>query len=177
MLFRSIEMEENKCEGYVQVNPREFLAAIQRLLSMKNIFNEEISLSHSSTPYQFVLETFSLLNVNPSYAPFDPTLFPETNNQVDLNERERINLSIIKALGNALEDEVVAVRETVASSLGTISLPEEIDALEPLLRNIKDPDSNVRAMRAWAIGRLGPHAGVKVLLRCNIGNKTINRTI
>ena len=33
-----IETEENKCEGYIQVHPREFLAAIHTLLSMYNIF-------------------------------------------------------------------------------------------------------------------------------------------
>lgn len=170
------EIEENKCEGYVQVNPRDFLAALQRLLNTKNLANEEIALSHPLVAYQFVLETFNLQNVNPSYVPFDPSLLPVNKQQLNRTDQERISLAVIKALGNALEDEVVAVRETVASSLGnyfkciigTISLPEEIDALDTLLTNIKDPDSNVRAMRAWAIGRLGPHAGTKVLLLLNI---------
>ena len=114
------ELEENKCEGYVQVNPRDFLAAIQRLLNVKNICNEEVNLAHTSSPHQFVLETFSLANVNPSYVLFDPSLFPESNQQNDPNERERVSLAVIRGLSNALEDEVVAVRETVASSLGNL---------------------------------------------------------
>ncbi len=47
--------------------------------------------------------------------------------------------------------------------VGTISLPETIDALDALLVATKDPDSNVRAMCAWAIGRLGPNAGTKAV--------------
>jgi hypothetical protein len=179
------EIEENKCEGYVQVNPRDFLAALQRLLSTKNLANEDIILSHPLLPYKFVLETFSLHNVNPSYSPFDPSLLPGSKQQLNRADQERISLAVVKALASALEDEVVAVRETVASSLGklplhhigTISLPEEIDALDALLANIKDPDSNVRAMRAWAIGRLGPHAGLKVNLILLLGNKTFARVI
>lgn len=112
------EMEENKCEGCVQVNPRDFLAGLQRLLNTKNLGNEDISLCHPLAPYQFVLETFSLFNVNPAYVPFDPSLLPGTSQQVNRAEQERISLAVIKALGSALEDEVVAVRETAASSLG-----------------------------------------------------------
>jgi len=115
------EIEENKCEGYVQVNPRDFLAALQRLLSTKNLSNEEIILSHPLSPYQFVLETFSLHNVNHSYVPFDPSLLPGSKQQLNRAEQERISLPVIKALASALEDEVVAVRETVASSLGKLS--------------------------------------------------------
>lgn len=114
--------EENVCEGFVQVNPRDFLAALQRTLSLKNVYAEEIKLSHPCSPYQFVLHSFNINNVNPNYLTFDPSLFPvrDTLNSKSNTERERIHISIIKALGGALSDEVIAVRETAASSLGIL---------------------------------------------------------
>ncbi len=119
--------EENKCEGFVQVNPRDFLAAIQRLLTVKSIPNEQIRISHPSAPYQFLLHSFTISNVNPAYLPFDPALYPENDSTfVNLQEKERIHLSVIKGLAGALEDEVVAVRETAASSLGMCFLGEKL---------------------------------------------------
>ena len=115
------ETEENKCEGFVQVNPRDFMASLQRLLLNSNLENENIKISHPSAPFPFLLNSFNISNVNPSYLPFDPTTYPECDLPIDMNERERISLSVIKALSAALEDEVVAVRETAASSLGKYS--------------------------------------------------------
>lgn len=111
--------DENKCEGFVQINPRDFLASIQRLMLGKNLYNGNIKLSHPSNPYQFLLNSFSINSVNPNYLPFDPAMYPEYDGvNLNLNEKERIQLNVIKGLAGALEDEIVAVRETAASSLG-----------------------------------------------------------
>ena len=115
--------EDNVCEGFVQVNPRDFMAAFQRFLSVKNIFTQDIKLSHPCAPYQFLLDSFDLRHILPDYLPFDPNLFPDLipadTPPGPANETERIHVSVIKALAGALGDEVVAVRETAASSLGT----------------------------------------------------------
>jgi len=113
--------DDNKCEGFAQVNPRDFLASLQRLLTMKNVYKEEIKLSHQSAPYQLLLNSFNIFNVNPGYLTFDPTMFPD--NVVPGNlaaEKERTHVSVIRALAGALQDEIVAVRETAGSSLGMI---------------------------------------------------------
>lgn len=157
------ELEENKCEGYVKVNPREFMIAVQRLVNVKGIYDEEVILSHTYCQYKSLLGSLNLSTVNNSCFPFDPSVCLQADEAVNINEREQISQLVIKALANSLNDEVAAVRETAASSLGTISLPEEFDALDSLIAGIKDPDPNVRAMKAWAIGRLGPTAGYKVI--------------
>ena len=111
--------DENKCEGFVQVNPRDFLASLQRLLSVKSVYNGEIKISHPSSPYHFTLNTFNISNVNPACLPFDPAIYPENSDAAaNTAEKERVNQTVIKGLATALEDEVVAVRETAASSLG-----------------------------------------------------------
>lgn len=109
--------EENVSEGFVQVNPRDFLSALQRSLSMKNVYAEEIKLSHSCAPYKFLLYSFNIRNVNPKLLSFDPARFPVLMPNPN-NQREKISVNIIKTLGMALSDEIVAVRETAASSLG-----------------------------------------------------------
>jgi HEAT repeat protein len=38
-----------------------------------------------------------------------------------------------------------------------------LGVLDNLIAGIKDTDANVRAMKAWAIGRLGPSAGCKAI--------------
>ncbi len=116
--------DENVCEGFVQVNPRDFMAAFQRFLSVKNVFTPDIKLSHACAPYKFLLETCDVRNIPAEYLPFDPTTFPRLRADEDnvQNETERIPVGIIKALAGALSDEVVAVRETAASSLGTENL-------------------------------------------------------
>jgi len=157
------ELEENKCEGYVQVNPREFMLAVQRLINVKGIYDEEVTLSHPSCPYRSLLGSLNLSNINSLSLPFDPNTYLQAEDNIDLDEREQISQLAIKALANALNDEVAAVRETAASSLGSIGLPEELGALDNLIIGIKDPDPNVRAMKAWAIGRLGPSAGHKAI--------------
>ena len=179
--------EDNVCEGFVQVNPRDFMAAFQRFLSVKNVFAQDIKLSHACAPYKFLLETCDVRNISAEYLPFDPATFPLPMPDEDIisTETERIPVSIIKALAGALRDEVVAVRETAASSLGTltlvdcvgaISLPEAIDAVDSLISAVKDPDSNVRAMCAWAVGRLGTNAGLKVALSTTcLGGQTDDR--
>lgn len=155
------ELEENKCEGHVQVNPREFMIAVQRLVAARGLYDEEVALSHPYSKHKSLLESVNFANINSWSLPFDPSVCSQAED--DINEREQISPMVIKALANALNDEAAAVRETAASSLGTISLPEEIDALDSLISGIKDPDPNVRAMKAWAIGRLGASAGPKAI--------------
>ncbi len=134
--------EENRCEGLVQVNPRDFLAAIQRLLSLRNVYDEEIKLSHPCAPYQFLLNSFNAYNVSPALLPFDASQFPDNNAAVSqAGEKERTNVAIIRALAGALQDEVVAVRETAASSLGKFML---------LRWRNRNEDKIARPQRVWS---------------------------
>ncbi len=118
----SASEEENKCEGLVQVNPRDFLAALQRLLTMRNLYSEDIQLSHPCSPYQFLLHSFNPYNVEQTMLAFEANQYPDNAMATGHSEeRERTSPAVIKALAGALQDEVIAVRETAASSLGIVS--------------------------------------------------------
>ena len=75
-----------------------------------------------------------------------------------------INPVIIRALAKALSDESVKVRETVASIIGRIGMPEAITALNPLAKILSssEEDPNVKSLAIWTIGRIGPEAFHKV---------------
>jgi hypothetical protein len=113
------ELEENRCEGYVQVNPREFMTAVQRLVNVKGIYDGEVILSHPYSPYTSLLGSLNLSSMNLLNSLFDPSVYVKEEDHINLDEREQISPIVIKALANALNnDEVPAVRETAASSLG-----------------------------------------------------------
>jgi len=53
------------------------------------------------------------------------------------------------------------------STLGLVGMPEAEDAIDNLIESLKDPESQVRAMAAWCLGRLAetnPNLIVKSLI-------------
>lgn len=100
------------------------------------------------------------------------------NNQENTNENTNTNSSqsnddqgkllvseeVIKALCICLKDYSTAVRDTAASSLGQLGLPEALLALNHLVDAINDEDVNVRSKVIWAIGRIAAGCDNSVII-------------
>ena len=80
----------------------------------------------------------------------------------------------IKALIRCLKDYNVKVRETAATSLGLIGLPEALHSLGNLIENINDEDVNVKSKIIWTIGRMTDGADKSIIpfiiesVKCNM---------
>ena len=190
----------NITDEYLEVNTRDFLAALQRMLSMnyehekpqivydkENNFNlidnvvlksqinttnknntnnnnnnnteeneeenEENTNSNNNNnnninPYQTEILT--------KHAPFFEIISSNTQNSTNLNENGNyfIEEEVTKSLTKCLKDYNPKVRESAATSLGLIGLPEALLSIDGLIENIEDEDVNVRSKIIWAIGRL-----------------------
>ncbi len=71
-------------------------------------------------------------------------------------DHEYISEDVIKSLGKCLSDYSVKVRDSAATSLGIIGLPEASIAIDDLIDNINDDDVNVKSKILWDIGRIAP---------------------
>ncbi|KAL4445474.1 hypothetical protein ABPG74_004548 [Tetrahymena malaccensis] len=141
-------------QDYIEINSRDFMAALQRLLAVKydKFQATQEGYQQQRHNYSAFLNDFTLVKL------IDPSVnSEETNPQISQN--------IIKALCSMLNDENAQVRETSVSTLGLIGLPEAQQAIEPLYESLKDPESQVRAMAAWCLGRLGEVNPPKVAKR------------
>jgi HEAT repeat protein len=118
-------------EAYLEVNSRDFLASLQRLVRQE----DEVDLK----------------GIFPNQAPLPP-------GDAIFDEFSGISTDAISALVFSLRDEFEGVRETSTYALGFIGLPEAADAVSALTRTLTDPAPQVRTMAAWALGRLGPSA-------------------
>ena len=102
-------------------------------------------------------------NINPyqtevltKHAPFFEIISSNTQNSSNLNENGNyfIEEEVTKALTKCLKDYSPKVRESAATSLGLIGLPEALLSIDGLIENIEDEDVNVRSKIIWAIGRV-----------------------
>lgn len=153
---------QNQQEEYLEVNTRDFLAALQRMLLVKydhssprlvhngnsnTIDNINFKLSKSDVVDKYA-QFFDLSNVNTQ----------ENNSQTDINLHETgkfyISEEIIIALMKCLKDYSPKVREAAATSLGIIGLPEALLSIDGLINSINDEDVNVKSKAIWAIGRI-----------------------
>jgi HEAT repeat protein len=82
--------------------------------------------------------------------------YMDSNTETTEDGRHFISYDIIKALCTCLKDYSTAVRDTAASSLGQIGLPEAANATYYLVEAFKDEDVNVKSKAIWALGRLAP---------------------
>ena len=74
---------------------------------------------------------------------------------IDL-EHEYISEDIIKSLGKCLSEYSDKVRDSAATSLGIIGLPESSIAIDDLIPHLKDKNVEVRSKIIWDIGRIAP---------------------
>ena len=151
-------------EQFLEVNTRDFLAAIQRMLGI-NYDHSNPRLVHNGKPN--TLDNVDVLNSKENIISKYKSFFELTqdnnnnNNEVssscEVNENNTYMCSdeCIKALVKSLQDYSPKVRETAATSLGVIGLPEALYAKDALVtRMLNESDINVKSKLIWAIGRI-----------------------
>ncbi len=171
-------------DEFLEVNTRDFLAALQRMLSMnyehsnpqlvhnrENNYNTLDNLNIHSTqnnenneneeeeqPNE--LKEYETLNKYISFFEIPQNENPNTTNNelLDENGNYLVTEDVIKALSHCLKDYSSKVRESAATSLGLIGLPESLLSIDGLIDNINDEDVNVRSKIIYAIGRIAPGA-------------------
>ena len=190
----------NITDEYLEVNTRDFLAALQRMLSM-NYEHEKPQIVYDKDNNFNLIDNVVLKsqinttnknntnnnnnnnteeneeeneentnsnnnnnnNINPyqteiltKHAPFFEIISQNTQNSTNLNENGNyfIEEEVTKSLTKCLKDYNPKVRESAATSLGLIGLPEALLSIDGLIENIEDEDVNVRSKIIWAIGRL-----------------------
>lgn len=159
-------------EDAIEINSRDFLASMQRLITLKY---QEFSLKENQSLNSSLASTFTSFKNSEDFKNFDNfnslilADFLSSNDKAEEEEAPvppaAISSDIIKGLINAYGDKSALVREAVIHALGLIGPPEASDALETLTRALYDPDGQVRAIGAWAIGKLGDIAANKASKR------------
>ena len=168
------ELLNDNEEEYLEVNTRDFLAALRRMLVM-NVDHSHPRLVHNGqantvdninmkiVSNELIEKYFQLLDlseINEQATEIDDNNNINTNNnqESDMTVNETghyfLQQDIIKSLSKCLKDYSVKVRETAATSLGLIGLPEALHSLDALIENINDEDVNVKSKIIWAIGRI-----------------------
>jgi HEAT repeat protein len=156
------EYEQNNLynKEYLEVSTRDFLASLQRMLSF-NYNHSNPRIVHLGKAN--LLDELNLKNsksdIIAKYTPFfemleDNTVNVQENELLDENGKKFISEDMIRALCFCLRDYSTAVRDTAASSLGQIGLPEALLSINYLVEGIKDEDVNVKSKIIWAIGRI-----------------------
>ena len=111
--------------------------------------NEDLN---NLTQYNYVIKYNSILGIKSDIS---------KENESDLEgidlDHEYITEDIIKALGKCLSDHSDNVRDTAATSLGIIGLPESSIAIDNLIPHLKDKNVEVKSKIIWDIGRIYIH--------------------
>ena len=186
-------LNENE-EEYLEVNTRDFLAALRRMFAM-NIDHSHPRLVHNGQANtvdnlnlkivnnELLEKYFQLLDLTKVNEGIEDN--EDINNNNDNNNTENdltvnetghyfLHQDIIKALSKCLKDYNIKVRETAATSLGLIGLPEALHSLGNLIENINDEDVNVKSKIIWAIGRIADGADNSIIpfitesVKCNM---------
>lgn len=161
-------------EDYLEINTRDFLASLQRMLVM-NYDHSNPQIVHSGNPNLLEdLELEKKQNNSEILAKYAVYFEISSNIQgsnahlehfeTDENGKILISEDVIRALCHCLKDYSTAVRDTAAGSLGQIGLPESLLSIDYLLDSVKDEDVNVKSKIIWAIGRIAPGVDNSVIL-------------
>ena len=194
-LNKVLNMINDTSEDWIEINQRDFLAALQRMIQIQydhknpqlifeenNSFNFLDHLKLNSNSQNNDDENEKEMNNNDNE--INETQSEKSkvnnvgcfyvrkyNNLLDLKsvgqkenedlegidtEHEYISEDVIKALGKCLSDYSEKVRDSAATSLGIIGLPEASIAIDDLIDNINDDDVNVKSKILWSIGRIAP---------------------
>jgi HEAT repeat protein len=65
---------------------------------------------------------------------------------------------VLQALKKILLGKETELKETALNVVGVIGLPEAMEIIESVISCLEEKDSNVKAMAAWTIGKIGHHA-------------------
>ena len=110
--------------------------------------NEELN---NLTQYNYIIKYNSILGIKSDIS---------KENESDLEgidlDHEYISEDIIKALSKCLSDHSDNVRDSAATSLGIIGLPESSIAIDDLISHLKDKNVEVKSKIIWNIGRIAP---------------------
>ena len=156
--------EEEYETDVLEINSRDFLAALQRMLN--------VPLDHSNPQICFQENFLTIDQFDISSATKEPLRkrfeFFGTNSQKETEEtnpfgRFKINPNVIKGLVKALSDTNSAVKDTAAASIGRIGMPEASLAINGLVKLSKDAEVNIRAKAICAIGRIADGCSTAVI--------------
>jgi hypothetical protein len=149
---------------FILVSTRDLLASLQRMIQM-NWDHSKPQLVHAGKPN--LLDDIDLRSTRSEaftkYVEFfelkadaNSENDNEFDNLTELEEvgRKLISDEVVRALCHCLKDYSTAVRDTAASSLGQIGLPESLLAINSLIDGLRDEDINVKSKIVWAIGRI-----------------------
>lgn len=153
---------EQNIEEYLEVNTRDFLAALQRMLIMnydhanpqvvhtgnKNSIDNVDIKDRKEDLLQRNSQFFDLSGVNVE------NHYDQDDTNLDENGRYFVSEDIIKSLSRCLKDYSPKVRNAAATSLGLLGLPEAMLSIEGLIENLKDEDVDSKSKTIWAIGRI-----------------------
>jgi len=142
-------------EDVIEINSRDFMASLQRLLTIKY---QEFALKDQD----LIRENEELNSYNNYNQLFLTNYFIPQQTQYD---QAIISPNIIKALINLTGDSNAGVREAAVNALGVIGPPEAADAVDVLVKALYDSDSQIRATAAWALGKLGDIAASRASKR------------
>ena len=117
----------------------------------QNEIKQENQKSDLYNKYNFIIKYNTILGIK--------TDIPQESESelegIDL-EHEYISEEIIKSLGKCLSEYSDKVRDSAATSLGIIGLPESSIAIDDLIPHLKDKNVEVRSKIIWDIGRIAP---------------------
>lgn len=138
--------EERTLLDVVEINSRDFLAVIKRLISIQQ--QERQSDVSFSKDYSY-LSLHSL---------FQPPDFPQ--------KEEGIPRNITDAVARHAKDlNYPEIREAAVTTLGNIGKPEILLYLDPLTEALFDESPNVRALAAWCVSRFSQEANARIIKR------------
>ena len=176
------ETMNSNLEEYLEVNTRDFLAALQRMLIMNyDHSNPQIVHDGNKNSIDYVdlkNEKDELLQRNAQF--FDisdinsKSHYYQDEANLDDNGRYFVSEEVIKALSKCLKDYSPKVRNAAATSLGLLGLPEAMLSIESLIDNLKLDEVDSKAKMIWAIGRIANVVDNKIIpfiydsVQCNM---------
>lgn len=141
-------VERNE-EDLICINSRDFIAALQRLSTIKQERFQQLIYQKDNLKNMeaFNIKKNGLFKEMLLVKFFDPQSLEKPSSNI-------ISEETIKALVFCLNDENAQVREESANTLGIIGKPEAEMAVEYLNKCFGDIESGVRCAAAWAVGNI-----------------------
>jgi hypothetical protein len=182
-LNQGSEEAASESGGYIEINSRDFMAALQRLLVVKfekfqangtsNNISGQQQFNPSDSKYS---PNRSTTTPGPRGSPIVEKLAEECRRFyictrlylsriadqeffTEYHTPARISPDVINMLTKLAGDPNSQVREMAIYNIGVIGTPESLEILDPLEKALYDADPLVRAMSCWALGVLGPQIG------------------
>lgn len=132
------DAEREVANDSIEINSRDFMAALQRLLAVKfDKFSNRLTTPRSDSQLLTARNLSSFASLFSLIQLIDPSSVPQSSSTTP-----PITSSVIKALQGLLSgDENAQVRETAVSTLGLIGMPEVEASVESLYAALSDSES------------------------------------